>query len=63
MNFDSTLSSQLDEALANEEHYRALLLFWKQRRQKLERQIHTILDEASQIAENAFNDTTDAITD
>lgn len=46
---DRTLSAQLDEAMAYEEHYRALLLFWKQRRQVLERQTHTIINEASSI--------------
>lgn len=34
-----TLSNQLDEARTMEEHYRALLLFWKKRRQRLEVQI------------------------
>lgn len=33
------LSTALDEARAMEEHYRALLLFWKERRQRLESQI------------------------
>jgi hypothetical protein len=37
--YNERLSTQLDEARTMEEHYRALLIFWKQRRQRLESEI------------------------
>lgn len=37
--YENTLSIQLDQAREMEAHYRALLLFWKQRRQYLESQV------------------------
>ena len=36
---DDNLSSNVDEARMMEEHHRGLLLFWKQRRQRLENKI------------------------
>jgi hypothetical protein len=38
---EKLISVQLDQAREMEEYYRALLLFWKQRRQRLEAQIVT----------------------
>lgn len=38
---EKLISVQLDQARAMEELYRGLLLFWKQRRQRLEMQIPT----------------------
>lgn len=55
---DSSLSSQLDEATQMEEHYRDLLLFWKQRRQKLQAQIPN--DSFQSLLEELFNDNSDS---
>jgi hypothetical protein len=38
-NGQKSLSNNLTQARAMEEHYRGLLLFWKSRRQRLEAQI------------------------
>lgn len=51
------LSKKLDEAREREEYYRAVFLFWKRRRQKLEAQIpDPIWDEISKICDEAWND-------
>lgn len=54
---EQTLSAQLDQARQMEEHYRALLLFWKQRRQHLEAQLPTdgVFDQFLQIAKQAWS--------
>lgn len=54
---EQTLSAQLDQARQMEEHYRALLLFWKQRRQYLEAQLPTdgVFDQFLQIAKQAWS--------
>lgn len=54
---EQTLSAQLDQARGMEEHYRALLLFWKQRRQSLEAQLPTdgVFDQFLQIAKQAWS--------
>lgn len=53
---EKTISTQLDEARQMEEHYRALLLFWKQRRQNLEAQLpaDNIFDQILEIAKRAW---------
>lgn len=51
------LSKKLDEARKKEAYYRALLLFWKRRRQILEAQIpDPNWDEISKICDEAWND-------
>lgn len=54
---ESTISIQLDQAREMEAHYRALLLFWKQRRQYLESQVPGggVLDQILSIAQKAWN--------
>lgn len=54
---EQTLSAQLDQARQMEEHYRALLLFWKQRRQRLEAQIpnSNIFNQILTIAQRAWS--------
>lgn len=53
---EKTISFQLDQARQMEEHYRALLLFWKQRRQNLEAQLpgDNIFDQIRDIAQRAW---------
>ena len=52
---DNELSKLLDEARLMETRYRALLLHWKKRRQRLEAQIHDpVFDEISQICNDAW---------
>lgn len=62
---EKTLSYQLDQARQMEEHYRALLLFWKQRRQHLEAYIpnevegqlpgDNVFSQILEIAQKAWN--------
>lgn len=54
---EKTLSYQLDQARQMEEHYRALLLFWKQRRQRLEAQLpgDNIFSQILEIAREAWS--------
>jgi hypothetical protein len=56
-NHEKTLSTQLDQAREMEAHYRALLLFWKQRRQWLESQIpgNSVFDQILSIAQKAWS--------
>lgn len=56
-NQEKTLSNQLDQAREMEAHYRALLLFWKQRRQWLESQVPSggVFDQILSIAQKAWN--------
>lgn len=51
------ISTQLDQAREMEAHYRALLLFWKQRRQRLESQVPNggVIDQILQIAQRAWS--------
>lgn len=53
---EKVISTQLDQAREMEAHYRALLLFWKQRRQWLESQVPTdnIFSQMLEIAQRAW---------
>lgn len=53
---ENTISIQLDQAREMEAHYRALLLFWKQRRQWLESQVPNggVIDQILSIAQRAW---------
>lgn len=54
---EKTISTQLDQAREMEAHYRALLMFWKQRRQWLESQIPDggIFEQFLQVARQAWS--------
>jgi len=55
--YEKTLSYQLDQARQMEEHYRALLLFWKQRRQYLEAELlgDNVFSQMLEIAQKAWS--------
>lgn len=54
---EKALSYELDRAREMEAHYRALLLFWKQRRQHLEAQLPTdnIFSQILEVAQQAWS--------